>query len=157
MRRAILIALLGFVLVLTVAAGAGATYYVGGGKGIKVAFRVKGDKVTEAKIVARLYCDGPRGGRHFERYERNYASPDQPFHLDRLGGFRWDATGGPQEEGFTLEYFLSGRVSRDVVKGRYEYFRSGGNRPMTCQTGSFFRSFGERAVRYVARRQVVGS
>ncbi|HET7418457.1 MAG TPA: hypothetical protein VFJ61_12615 [Solirubrobacterales bacterium] len=156
MRRFSLIALLGLLLALTSAPGAGATNYFGSGDGVKVAFRVKGREVTKASVVARLYCEGPHGGRHFERFERNYASPDQPFLLDRRGGFRWDATGGPQEEAFTLEYFLSGRVGGGVVKGRYEYFRSGGNHP-TCQTGSFFRSFGERAVRYVARRQVVGS
>jgi hypothetical protein len=152
MRRFSFIALLGLVLGLVSAPGAGATYYVGGGKGVRVAFRVTGDEVVKANVVARLYCEGPRGGRHYERFERNYASPGQPFHLDRLGGFGWDATGGPQEEAFTLEYFLSGRVSGGVVKGRYEYFRSGGSHHMTCQTGSFFRSFGEPAVRYAARQ-----
>jgi hypothetical protein len=156
MRRISLIALFGLLLALTWVPGAGATRYVGGGKGIKVTFRVKGRQVIEANVAARLYCNGPHGRKHFDRFQRNYASSEQPFHLDRLGGFRWDATGLPQEESFTLEYLLAGRVSRDAVKGRYEYLAAGGHRHRTCQTGSFFRSFGERAVRYVARRQVVG-
>lgn len=156
-RRTILTAILALALGLGATADAQAAYYVGGGKGIRVVFRVKGHKVIQADVVARLYCIGPHARRHFDRIKYDYASPEQPFRLDRLGGFQWDTTGLSQEEDFRLEDFLAGRVSGDMVKGRYEYFRAGGRRHTDCRTGSFPRLPGETAARFVARRQVRSS
>jgi len=157
MRRFILIALLGLLLGLVPAPSAGATFYLGGGKGIRVAFRLKEHKLIQAEVVARLYCVGPHSKRHFSRIKFNYAFPEDPLRLDRLGRFRYDTRGLSQEEGFRLEEFIGGQVSGGSITGRYEYFRAGGSRHMDCRTGSFPRTYGETASRFVARRQVAGS
>jgi len=135
MRRAILIPILALALGLSFTAGAEAALYVGGGKGIKVTFRVKGNKIVQADVVARLYCVGPHGKRHFNRVKEEYAEPDYPLRLDRRGGFRWDTRGQRQEEDFALEEFLGGRVGPDSIAGRFEYFRS--STRVSCRTGSY--------------------
>jgi hypothetical protein len=121
MRRSASIAILVLVLGLGAAATSEAAFYVGGGNGIRVAFLVKGHKLIQADVVARLYCVGPHGNRHFNRIQQEYAFPDSPLRLGRREGFRWDTRGERQEEGFTVEHFLAGRVGHDSIKGRYEY------------------------------------
>jgi hypothetical protein len=155
-RRMIVIAILGLAISLT-ATTAEAALYVGGGKGIRVTFRVKGHKLIQADVVARLYCIGRHGEEQFDRIEQQYATREDPLRLDRRGGFRWSTIGARQEESFALEEFLGGRVSGDSVTGRFEYFRDGGRRQTNCRTGSFPLEPGETAVRFMARRQVAGS
>lgn len=150
MRRTTLIAILGLVLILSAASSAEAAYYVGGGKGIRVTFRVKAYKLIQADVVARLYCIGRHGGKHFDRIEKRYATPEDPLRLDRRGGFRWDTTGLRQEEAFALEEFLGGRVSGGSVTGRFEYFRDGGRRQTNCRTGSFPLKPGDTALEFRA-------
>jgi hypothetical protein len=156
MRRAILTAILVLMLSIAVVASSEAAFYVGGGKGIRVAFRVKGHKLVQADVVARLYCVGPRGRRHFDRIKEEYAFPDVPLRVDRRGRFRWDTRGEPQEEGLTLEELLVGRIGPDLVTGRYEYFRSlnFGRRRVRCRTGSYPLRPGKTEVPFRARRQV---
>ena len=139
------------------ASGAGATYYVGGGKGIRVTFRVKDHKLVQADVVARLYCNGRHFQEQFDRIEREYATREDPLRLDRRGGFRWSTIGERQEEAFSQEEFLGGRVSGGSVMGKFEFFRSGGRRQTNCRTGSFPLRFGETAARFVARRQAAGA
>jgi hypothetical protein len=156
MRRSIPIAILVLALGLGAAATSEAAFYVGYGNGIRVTFRVKGHQLIQADVVARLYCVGPHGRRHFNRIRQEYAFPDSPLRLDRRGGFRWDTKGERQEEGFTVEDFLAGRVGRNAITGRYEYFRSMnfGHRRVKCRTGSYRLGPGETEVPFRARRQV---
>jgi hypothetical protein len=70
-----------------------ASHYVGGGKGVRVTFRVKDRKIIGAEVVA-------------------------PLRLNRQGIFRSDTTGLSQEEGFAEEDLLRGRVTADLVVGR---------------------------------------
>jgi hypothetical protein len=152
----IVIAILGFAIGLP-ATAAEAALYVGGGKGIKVTFRVKGHKLIQADVVARLYCIGRDGKEQFDRIEQQYATREDPLRIDRRGGFRWSTIGTRQEESFSLEEFLGGRVSGDSVTGRFEYFRSGGRRQTRCRTGSFPLEPGDTAVRFVAQRRHVST
>lgn len=159
MRRALLIPILALALGLGPAAGAEAAQYVAGGKGIKVTFRVKGNKVVQADVVARLYCVGPDGRRHFNRVKEEYAFPDSPLRLGRRGVFRWDTRGQRQEEGFTRQEFLMGRVAPASIAGRYEYFRSSGSgdRRVSCRTGSYPLRPGVTELPFRARRPAVRS
>jgi hypothetical protein len=157
MRRFSLIALLGLLLLLASAPGAGATVYVGGGKGIKVTFRVKGQKLIQADVVARLYCNGRRFQEQFDRIEREYATREDPLRIDRRGGFRWSTIGERQEEAFSQEEFLGGRVSGGSVMGKFEFFRSGGKLQTNCRTGSFPLDPGPTSVRFRALRRSGGS
>jgi hypothetical protein len=154
MRRALLIPILALALGLGSTSGVEAAQYVGGGQGIRVTFRVKGNKVVQADVVARLYCIGPKGRRHFNRVRDEYAFPDAPLRLDRRGVFRWDTRGLRQEEGFAEEDFLVGRVGRDSIAGRYEYSRrvNYGDRQEDCRTGSFPQKPGVTEVPFRAQR-----
>lgn len=154
MRRTILVSALSLMLVLASASGVEAAFYVGrGGKGIRVAFRTQGQKLVLADISVRLYCVTADGERHFNHFKRRYASPESPLRLSGSGKFRWDSSGRPQEEGFTEEEFLVGRVGHDFVTGRFEYHRSYNlqHRRVRCQTGTY--PFGPSAVPFRARRR----
>jgi hypothetical protein len=159
MRRAILIPLLALMLGFGSVAGSEAAFYVGGGKGVKVTFRVKGHKLIQATVVARLYCFGPHGRRHFNRIRDEYAFADSPLRLNGQNRFRWDTRGERQEEGFAVEDFLAGHVGRDLITGKYEYIRSYSlrHRHEDCRTGSDPLKPGETEVAFRARRQVSGS
>jgi hypothetical protein len=155
-RRAILIPTLMLALALASTSSAEAAFYLGGGKGIRVAFRVQGQKLVWANVFVRLYCVRPDGERHFNRYKENFAEPEYPLGISPRGGFHWDTRGERQEQGFTQEEFLWGRVSRDSVKGRFEFFRSFSLRRRTvkCRTGSFPLQRGQTEVPFTARRRV---
>jgi hypothetical protein len=153
MRRAIVTGILAVVLSLGLANSSEAALYVGGGKGISVTFRVKGQKLIQADVVARLYCVGRHGGAQFDRIEKEYAMREDPLRLDRRGGFRWSTIGERQEEAFSQEEFLGGRVSGGSVMGKFEFFRSGGRRGTNCRTGSFPLDPGDTAVRFRALRR----
>jgi hypothetical protein len=153
MRRTFLTLVIGLAVGLVAATAAGAALYVGGGEGIGVTFRVKGQKLIQADVVARLYCVGRRGGEQFDRIEENYATPEDPLRLDRRGGFRWSTIGGRQEEAFSQEEFLGGRVSGGSVVGKFEFLRSGGRRQTNCRTGAFPLDPGTTAVRFRAQRR----
>ena len=127
--------------------------YVGGGKGISVTFRIKGHKLIEADVVARLYCNGRHFQEQFDRIEQWYATREDPLRLDRRGGFRWSTIGERQEEAFAQEEFLGGRVSGGSVMGKFEFFRSGGRRQTNCRTGSFPLSAGNTTLRFRALRR----
>jgi hypothetical protein len=157
MRRTFVILVTGLAVGLVAATTAGAALYVGGGKGISVTFRVKGQKLIQADVVARLYCVGRHGGDQFDRIEEEYATPEDPLRLDRRGGFRWSTIGERQEEAFAQEEFLGGRISGGSVMGRFEFFRSGGRRQTNCRTGSFPLDSGTTAVRFRALRWSGGS
>jgi hypothetical protein len=158
MRRPIVIALLLSVGVsLGLVSSSGAALYVGGGKGISVTFRVKGQKLIQADVVARLYCVGRHGGEQFDRIEREYATREDPLRIDRRGGFRWSTIGERQEEAFAQEELLGGRVDGGSVMGKFEFLRSGGRRQTNCRTGSFPLDPGATAVRFRALRWSGGS
>lgn len=157
MRRTIVTGILSAVLTLAVVGSSEAAVYVGGGKGISVTFRVKGHKLIEADVVARLYCNGRNFQEQFDRIEKRYATREDPLRLDRRGGFRWSTIGERQEEAFSQEEFLGGRVSGGSVMGKFEFFRSGGRRQTNCRTGSFPLEPGDTALRFVAKRRVAGS
>lgn len=152
MRGATLISML--VLGLS-ATSAEAAFYVGGGKGIRVTFRVKGHRLVWANVVARLLCVRPNGEQHFNRIKRNYATPDYPLRLDGRGGFRWDTRGRRQEEGFSVEDFLVGRVGPNLLTGRYEFTRrfSLRHRRVVCRTGLDPAHPGRAEVPFRARRR----
>jgi hypothetical protein len=150
MRRSIVIAILGLAVVLSAATAAEADLYVGGGKGIRVAFRVKGHKLVQADVVARLYCTRRQGQNQFDRVERRYATREDPLRIDRRGGFRWSTIGSRQEEAFAQEDLLGGRVSGGVITGRFEFLRSGGRRHTNCRTGSFPLQPGDTDLRFRA-------
>jgi hypothetical protein len=154
MRRTILLPILALILGLGWAPGAEAAFYAGGGKGIKVAFRVKGDQLVWANVFVRLYCVLPDGERHFGRYKENFAEPEYPLGISPRGGFHWDTRGREQEQGFTQEEFLRGRVDRDLLKGRFEFFRSLSlpSRTVKCRTGSYPLQPGKTEVPFRARR-----
>jgi len=151
MSRTILIAIVALALVVGATADSEAALYVGGGKGIKVTFRVKGHKLVQADVAARLYCAGRHGQNQFDRVEQRYATREDPLRLDRRGGFRWSTIGERQEEAFSREELLGGRVSGGVITGRFEFFRSGGRRHTNCRTGSFPLEPGDPALRFRAR------
>jgi hypothetical protein len=152
MRRIVFGLLVAGVLSSATATAAHAAFYVGGGKGIKVAFRVRGDKVIAAAVTTRLYCkrEESRLSRHFRK---GYASPDYPLRLNARGVFSWDTTGRRQEESFTQEEFLSGHVGPKFVVGRFGYYesRSYEKQRLRCQTGSY--PFGDYEVKFRARRR----
>ena len=157
MRRAILTPILVVALVLGLgsAARSEAAFYLGGGEGIRVAFRVKGHRLVWASVFVRLYCVRPEGKRHFNRAKQSYATPDYPWRLTRHGTFRWDTRGLRQEQGFTLEDFIAGRVGEEFVTGRYYYERGFTlrRRMVDCRTGSYPFSQGESEVPFRARLQ----
>jgi hypothetical protein len=148
MRRSIVIVTLALLFGLGMTVNSQAALYRGGGKGISVTFRVKGNKLIQADVVARLYCVGRYGGEQFDRIEQRYATPEDPLRLDRRGGFRWSTIGERQEEAFSQEEFLAGRVSAGSVMGKFGFFRSGGRRQTNCRTGSFPLDPGATAVRF---------
>ncbi len=150
MRRATLISILVLALSFGSASSSDAAFYRESGNGIRIALRTKGAKLVWANVFVRLYCTGPNGGRHLNRYKQNYASPQQPIRLDRRGRFRW-VSKGRQEEGFAEEEALTGRVGAGRVTGRYEYLRSFTlpHRDATCQTGSY--PFGSPLVTFRVR------
>jgi hypothetical protein len=153
MRRATLISLLLLALSLGSASSSEAALYRDGGDGIRIVLRVQGAKVVWANVFVRLYCKRPNGERHLNRYKLNYASPQHPLRLDRRGRFRWDTRGQRQEEGFTQEDALIGRVGAERITGQYEYYRSFtlGRRDVTCQTRSY--PFGPALMSFQARRR----
>jgi hypothetical protein len=152
MRRGVLIPLLSLALGLGPATGADAALYRKSGNGMRIVLRVQGKKIVWANVLVRLYCTRPNGERHFNRYKQNYASPEQPIRLDRRGRFR-RVSKGRQEEGFSEEEELTGRVSGSQVTGQYEYFRSFTlpHRAVTCQSGSY--PFSSPLVTFLARRR----
>jgi hypothetical protein len=152
MRRLVLFFSLLSVVALGAAPGSQASFYVGHGEGIRVAFRVKGDELVWANVFVRLYCTRRNGERHLNRYAQNYATPDYPLHIDRDGAFKEESPDGVQEEGFSEEEALVGRVGAKTVTGKFEYSFSFSlpHRKVDCQTGSY--PFGHRtAVPFRAR------
>jgi hypothetical protein len=155
MRRLGLIPILTLVLCLATASCAEATFYTGRGDGIRVTFRVKGNKVTDATFHVRLYCKGNRNRRHLNRAEKSYAWPDEPLRLNRRGIFRYDTRAVIQEEGYSQTESLIGHVSHDFVVGRFEYLQSenwGRHHDRTCQSGSYPYGNGEMKFRASRRR-----
>lgn len=137
MRRATLISVLVLALSLGSASSSEAAVYRDRGDGIRIVLRVKGSKLVWANVFVRLYCRRSNGERHFSRYKQNYASPDYPLRLDGRGRFRW--VNNSEEQGFSLEEELVGRVGAGQVRGRYEFYRGYTlpSRDVTCQTGTY--------------------
>lgn len=152
MRRATLIPILVLALSLGATSSSEAALYRDSGNGIRVVLRAKGSKLVWANVFVRLYCIRSNGERHFNRYKQNYATPDDPLRLDRRGRFRW-VSKNRQEEGFSLEEALVGRVGAGQVTGRYEYYQSFTlpNRDVVCQTGTY--PFASPLVTFRARRR----
>lgn len=124
---------------------ADAALYRGGGSGIRVKFRVAGHKIIEARVVARLRCIVGYGRGSEMRYRRvrlNMASERFPIHIDHAGRFEEPRPGeeAPEEEGYSSEERLKGRVRSGRVTGRfaYVYDYSTRSRDETCRTGPFF-------------------
>ncbi|HET7418456.1 MAG TPA: hypothetical protein VFJ61_12610 [Solirubrobacterales bacterium] len=113
--------------------------------------------LIQADVVARLYCAGRHGQKQFDRIERRYATRRDPLRIERRGGFRWSTIGERQEEAFSQEELIAGRVKGDLIKGRFEFFRDGGRRQTNCRTGSFPLEAGPTAVRFRALRRSGGS
>jgi hypothetical protein len=138
MRRSSLISILVLALTLGSAPTSDAALYRDSGNGFRIVIRTQGAKIVRANVFVRLYCVRPHGERHFNRYQRNYASLEQPIRLDRRGRFRWISR-GRQEEAFSEEEALFGRVGADRATGQYEYLRSFrlAHRDVICQTRSY--------------------
>jgi len=153
MRRLTLISIVALALSLGSAPGSKAALYRDSGDGFKISLRVKGAKLVWANVFVRLYCTRPTGERHLNRFKLNYASPEYPIRLDGRGRFRFDTRGFRQEEGFTQEEALIGRVGAGRVTGQYAYYRSFtlNRRNVTCQTRSY--PFGPSLVAFRARQQ----
>jgi hypothetical protein len=155
MRRVLLVFILALMLCLGPAASSQGAFYFGQREGIRVAFRVKGHRLVWANVVARLLCIRPNGEQHFNRIKRNYATPEYPLRLDQSGGFNWDTRGRRQEEGFSVEDLLVGRVGTHLVTGRYEFTRrfSHHHRRVVCRTGLDPAHPGRAEVPFRARRR----
>jgi hypothetical protein len=153
MRRNILIPLVALVVVsLGFVSESRAAFYFGGGKGVRIAIRTSGGRVVWANVFVRLYCVNENGARSFNRFKRNYASPEFPLQIDPGGVFRYIDRPPIQEESQTIDEALIGHVGHSFVKGRYEYFWSQSFRRLwsECQTNAFPQ--GESEVPFRARR-----
>ncbi|MGB7686335.1 MAG: hypothetical protein WBL45_11205 [Solirubrobacterales bacterium] len=144
------------------AASADAATYRGGGEGIEVEFRVKGQRIVYARIAAGLYCTRPHRGRYRNRIRSYFGSKDPPLDatvihtfpvpVHQSGRFMFEDR-GEEDSGFDEE-LLSGRVRHGSVSGS---FRSLSSYDAECRTGDYQR-FGNRnlakdTLRFRARRQ----
>jgi hypothetical protein len=114
--------LFAFVASAQVRAGA-AAYYVGGGKGVKLAIRVVDRQIVWAKLSVRERCYGTRRG-YYERTEA-FESMIEPVAIDKKGNFRWAYENRRHtKSGFrsvSVQSF-SGRIGKERLVGRVLYY-----------------------------------
>lgn len=142
---------------------ADAALYRGGGKGIRIEFRVKGGEVAYALVRTTLHCT-ERGDR--SRQRRRYGSvwgdgPRPPvvsswgsrLAIDSRGRFEQPQYDGLEEPGFSSEEVFSGRVGTRAIRGVFGFeweYRTFGRHEI-CRT-NHFRGFGPRRIHFRARR-----
>jgi hypothetical protein len=139
---AIALALFGFAAGDAQAKRHGATY-VGGGHGIKVEFKLKGRKLIQARVVARVSCKTTRHRHtwfHQSLYTRSFASGLLPMKVNGRGRFRNEEEEWLGEEFPPVER-ISGQIGPRRMVGRFAVHWSSETveaRPAnreTCQTG----------------------
>lgn len=113
---------------------AGSTLYVGHGKGIRIAIRIKGRRVLLVDALIRLSCVGPEGRHHYSRIRKRFAESAAPLRIDRRGRFRAQRE-RVEEPSYTFEEGLTGHVSRRYVSGSVFYFANKEYIHQRCQTG----------------------
>jgi hypothetical protein len=113
---------------------AGSTLYVGHGKGIRIAIRIKGRSVLLVDALIRLSCVGPESRHRYGRIRKRFAESAAPLPIDRKGRFRL----GPErveEPSYTFEEGFKGRVGPRSVAGSAFYFANKEYIHQRCQTG----------------------
>ncbi len=113
---------------------AGSTLYVGHGKGIRIAIRIKGRGVLLVDALIRLSCVGPEGRHHYSRIRKRFAESVSSLPIDRSGRFRLQRE-RVEEPSYAFEEGLTGHVSRRYVAGSVFYFANKEYIHQRCQTG----------------------
>jgi hypothetical protein len=111
-----------FVASAQVGAGA-AAYYVGGGKGVKLAVRVVDRKIVWAKLSVRERCYSSRRG-YYERTNA-FQSMIESVPIGRTGNFRWAYENRRHTKNGSRSvevHSLSGRIGAKRLVGRVLYY-----------------------------------
>ncbi|HWC47489.1 MAG TPA: hypothetical protein VG448_01230 [Solirubrobacterales bacterium] len=119
---AALLAVLGLLLCAAPRAEA-AAYYVGGGKGVKLAVRVVDRQIVWAKLSVRERCYSTRRG-YFERTDA-FQSMIEPVPIGRAGNFRWayENRRNPKQGSRSVRVQrFSGRIRAKRLVGRVLYY-----------------------------------
>ncbi|HSC21620.1 MAG TPA: hypothetical protein VLC07_07815 [Solirubrobacterales bacterium] len=100
-----------------------AAYYVGGGKGVKLAVRVVDRQIVWAKLSVRERCYSSRRG-YYQRTNA-FQSMIEPAPIGRTGNFRWayeDKRNPKNGSGSVSVQRFSGRIGAKRLVGRVLYY-----------------------------------
>jgi len=119
---AALLATIGLLLLVAPHAGA-AAYYLGGGKGVRLAVRVVDHKIVWAKVRVREHCYSTRRG-NYDRVEA-FESLIRPVAIGRRGAFSWAFESKKHTKSglrsVTVQN-ISGRIGTERLVGRVLYY-----------------------------------